>query len=107
MADTSEQRIERLQQRLRESRVEVFALAQAIKGHEPAPGASDSSQDGGFPHSRLMRALLGKPGGIALGTVAVAATVMRPTLLLRALKLTPMLRPVLMRWVLPRLLGQR
>ena len=63
--------------------------------------------DTGFPHSRLMRALLSKTGGLALGSAALAATVLRPRWLTGALRLTPMLRPVFMRYVLPRLLGQR
>jgi len=54
-----------------------------------------------------MRALIGKRVGVALGTAAVAATVLRPRLLMGALRLTPMLRPLLMRYVLPRLLRQR
>jgi hypothetical protein len=108
VADTSEQHIARVRWRLHESREQFFDLAQAMRG-QPSPSAEACGQpaDSGFPHSRLMRALMGKPVGVALGTAAVAATVMRPRLLLGALRLTPMLRPLLMRYVLPRLLGQR
>lgn len=108
MADTSEQRIARVRERLHGSREEFFELAQSMHGHEPESAEGhEHTADAGFPHSRLMRALMGKRVGVALGTAAVAATVLRPRLLLRALRLTPMLRPLLMRYVLPRLLGQR
>jgi hypothetical protein len=110
VADTSEVRIARVRARLHESREQFFDLAQAMRGHADASAAGAQGEepvDSGFPHSRLMRALMGKPVGVALGTAAVAATVLRPRLLLRALRLTPMLRPLLMRYVLPRLLGQR
>jgi hypothetical protein len=108
VADTSEQRVARLRARLAESRHQVFDLAHAMKGegsgHE---GSGSAPEDSGFPHSRLMRLLMGKHVGVALGTAAVAATLLRPRLLLKALRLTPMLKPMLMRYVLPRLLGQR
>lgn len=108
MPDTSEQHIVQLRERLRESREQLFELAQAMRGHASPAGQTDGEpKDSGFPHSRLMRALLGKRVGVALGTAAVAATVLRPRMLLAALRLTPMLRPLLMRYVLPRLLGQR
>ena len=108
MADTPEQRIAHLRDRLGDSREQIAELFEAIRGQGPPPAEhAGAPVDTGFPHSRLMRALMGKPIGVALGTAAVAATVMRPGLLLRALKYTPMLRPVLMRYVLPRLLGQR
>jgi hypothetical protein len=96
-----------VRQRLHESREQFFDLAQAMRGHSPPPAEEGEPADSGFPHSRLMRALMGKPVGVALGTAAVAATVLRPRLLMGALRLTPMLRPLLMRYVLPRLLGQR
>jgi len=108
MPDTSEQRIARLQQRLQQSREEFFELAQAMRGQAPPPDEAHAHPgDSGFPHSRLMRALMGKPFGIALGTAAVAATMLRPRLLVRALRFAPVLRPLLVRYVLPRLLGQR
>lgn len=108
MADTPEQRIAHLRDRLGYSRGQIVELVEAMRGQGPPPSeGTGAPADTGFPHSRLMRALMGRPIGVALGTAAVAATIMRPRLLLRALKFTPMLRPVLMRYVLPRLLGQR
>jgi hypothetical protein len=108
LADTPEQRIAHLSERLRDSRRQLVELAEAMRGERPPPGEpAEEQKHGGFPHSRLMRALMGKPVGVALGTAAVAATMMRPRLLLGALRFTPMLRPLLMRYVLPRLLGQR
>jgi hypothetical protein len=108
LADTSEQRIARLRARLRDSRGEFFDVAQAMRGEAPAQAAlPQQAHDSGFPHSRLMRALMGKRVGVALGTAAVAATLLRPRLLMGALRLTPMLRPLFMRYLLPRLLGQR
>ncbi len=107
MPDTSDRHLARLHERLAESRVQVFALARAIK-HDAAerPRLTGQLTDSGFPHSRLMRALMGKPAGIALGTAAVAATLLRPRWLTAALRLAPMLRPVLTRYLLPRLLGR-
>ena len=107
-ADSPEQRIARLCGRLHDSRAQFFDVVQAMRGEEPAQSAlSSQPPDSGFPHSRLMRALMGKRVGVVLGTAALAATVLRPRLLLSALRLTPMLRPLLMRYLLPRLLGQR
>lgn len=107
MADTSEQHIARVRERLHGSREEFFNLAQAMRGHPlPSAAAYGEPAASGFPHSRLMRALMGKPIGIALGTAAVAATLLRPRLLMGALRFTPMLRPLFTRYVLPRLLGQ-
>ena len=108
MADTSEAHFARLHQRLSTSRADVFHLAHALKGEDPEREETGAvATDGGFPHSRLMRALVGKPLGVALGSAAVAATLLRPRLLLQALRLTPMLRPLLMRFVLPRILSGR
>ncbi len=108
MADTSEQRIAWLHERLRDSRAQLFDLAQAMRGEDsPQARALREPPGAGFPHSRLMRALMGKRVGVALGTAAIAATLLRPRLLLGVLRLSPMLRPLFMRYLLPRLLGQR
>jgi hypothetical protein len=101
MATTlSEQRIENARARLQRSRAEFFALAHALRGDSPI--ASEGS--GAFPRSRLLRALAGKPGRMLLGGAALAATVLRPSLLWRFSKYAGLLRPLLMRYVLPRLL---
>lgn len=95
-----------LRGRLQSSRQEIFHLAHAMKGHEPAPELAEESAES-FPQSRLMRALLGREGRMLLGSAAVAVTLLRPKLLLRALRLAPALRPLIMRYLLPRMLGQR
>jgi len=98
----SEQRIEDARERLQRSREEIFALAHALRGDYPLPADDDGGD--GFPRSRVMRALAGKPGRMLLGGAALAATVMRPSLLWRATKLSGLVRPLLFRYVLPRLM---
>lgn len=95
----SEQRIEALCERLQRSRGEIFGLAYGLVGdyrlgEEAAP----------FPRSRLMRALTGNGGRMLLGGAALAATMLQPSLLWRAGKFAALLRPILLRYVLPRLL---
>jgi len=98
----SEQRIENARERLQRSRQEIFALAHALRDDDA--GAGVVHDNGGFPRSRLMRALTGEPGRALFGTAALAATVLKPSLLWRAARLTGLLRPLLVRYVLPRLL---
>lgn len=98
-APGSEQRIEAVCQRLQRSREEIFALAHALRGDY----ALDEQQES-FPRSWLMRTLTGNGGRMLLGGAALAATVLRPSLLWRATKLAGLLRPVFFRYVLPRLM---
>ena len=65
--------------------------------------AADHEQ-GSFPRSRLMRALTGNGGRMLFGGAALAASMLRPTWLWRASKAAGLLRPLLFRYVLPRLL---
>jgi hypothetical protein len=104
----TEQRMRELRARLAASRAQAFEFAQAIKHEEPPSSEAQpaATHAGGFPHSRLMRALMSPHAGIAPVTAALAVTVLRPRLLLSALRLAPMLWPLFMRHVLPRLLGQ-
>lgn len=83
--------------RLRRSRAEIFEIAHEIKGDRSPMGPE-------FPRSRLLRALSGRSGKFALGSAAVAMAAMRPALVLRLWRLVPLLRPLLLRWVLPRIL---
>ena len=107
MPDGSEQRIARLRGRLASSRAQLFALVHVMKGDpNEAENATAAEQGVNFPHSHTMRVLLGKPGRLALGGAAVALALLRPKLLWRAARFTPMLRPLLMRYILPRLLGE-
>jgi hypothetical protein len=98
-----------LHARLADSREQMLQLAQAMKGEQPArQGLTEGALNTGFPRSRLMRALMSKRAGVAIGVVAVAASILRPRLLLAtALRMTPMLKPALLRYLLPRLLEQR
>jgi hypothetical protein len=98
-----------LHERLADSRRQMLELAQAMKGEQPGRQAvTGEGLDAGFPHSRLMRALMSKRAGLAIAVVAVAASILRPRLLLgAALRMTPMLKPALMRYLVPRLLGHR
>jgi hypothetical protein len=95
----SEQRIEAACERLHRSRAEIFALAHGLVGDY----ATDAGHEP-FPRSRLMRVLTGKGGRIVLGGAALAATMLRPSLLWRATKASGLLRPLLFRYLLPRLL---
>lgn len=98
-ASGSEQRIEAACERLQRSREELFALAHSLVADEPL-----DEEEGFFPRSRLMRALAGNGGRMLLGGAALAATMLRPSLLWRASKFAGLLRPVFFRYVLPRLL---
>jgi len=95
----SEQRIEAICERLQRSREEIFALAHGLVGayaadHEP----------GSFPRSRVMRLLTGNGGRMLLGGAALAASMLRPSWLGPAGKAAGLLRPLLFRYLLPRLL---
>ena len=95
----SEQRIEAVCERLQRSREEVFALAHALVGDYAAEEGQDP-----FPRSRLMRLLTGNGGRMLLGGAALAASMLQPSWLWRARKVAGVLRPLLFRYVLPRLL---
>jgi hypothetical protein len=104
------ERIGTLCRRLEASREEVFALAHVLKGdaRELELAAVSEELHAGFsPQSRLMRALLGRPGRVLLAGGAVALTLLRPRLLSGAMRLLPLMRPLLLRYLLPRLLGQQ
>jgi hypothetical protein len=98
-AAQSEQRIEAVRERLQRSREEIFALAHGLLG---GYGRAEAQEP--FPRSRLMQALTGNGGRMLLGGVALAASMLRPSLLWRATKAAGVLRPLLVRYVLPRLL---
>ena len=95
----SEQRIDAACERLQHSREEIFGLVHSLRGDDPL---SDENPE--FPRSRLMRALTGNGGRMLLSGAALAATMLRPTLFGRASKVAGLLRPVLFRYLLPRLL---
>lgn len=101
MASTaqSEQRIEAACERLQRSREEMFAFA-----HQLAGNYADDEEREPVPRSRLMRLLTGKSGRMLLGGAALAATILPPSLFWRAGKAVGLLRPLLLRYVLPRLL---
>jgi hypothetical protein len=95
-----------LHARLHASREEIFGIAQAMKGEpEPAPELQHSA--GEFPQSRLMKVLLGRQARVLLSGTAVAVGMLRPKLLGSAARLAPVLRPVIMKYLLPTLLGRR
>ncbi|MGH8144394.1 MAG: hypothetical protein ACREU2_18010, partial [Steroidobacteraceae bacterium] len=80
---TTEQRIAGAQQRLQHSRMQIFALAHELKGDRPPP-LPDTSND--FPHSRLLRALIGERGRMLLGAAALGCTLLRPRMIWRLLR---------------------
>ena len=77
----------------------------SLKGDEPAP-QSQGEAAGGFPHSRVMRALLSERGRMMLGGAALLLGVTRPRIIWRVVRLAPLLRPLVMRYLLPRFLQQ-
>ena len=98
----SEQRIENARERLQRSREEIFALAHGLRDDYAGAGAVHDDDD--FPRSRLMRALTGQPGRVCSHGGGARRDGARPSLLWRAAKVTGLLRPLLVRYVLPRLL---
>jgi len=105
VAGANKQRVAQLQRRLAASREQWVALALALQGGArgrrdaaPGPGAPAA-----FPRSRIMRALLGRSGWGLLGAAALALSLLRPQLLGGVTRL----QPLLMRYLLPRLLGER
>ncbi len=120
MADANKQRLAQLHQRLAASREQLVELSHSLKGDAPVPadGAEAAESRAGFPRSRLMRALLGRPGRLLLAGLSVVLPLWGPRLVRRAGRLAPLLqplqpllrpllRPLLLRYVLPRLLGER
>jgi hypothetical protein len=95
----SEQRIAAACERLQRSREEIFALIYEIRGEDPREEGQEA-----YPRSRLMRALTGETGRMLLGGAALAASMLQPSLLGRAGKFAGLLRPVIFRYLLPRLL---
>lgn len=102
MPDSTELRIASARERLQRSRQDIFALAHSLKGDQPVVAAGS-----GFPHSRIMRALVGERGRMVFGGAAIALTLLKPGIMWRLVRFAPLLRPLVMRYVLPRLLGQR
>lgn len=100
---TTEQHIAEARQRLQQTRAQIFAFAHELKGDQPQP-QSDLDEGGSFPRSRILRALSGGRGRMLLGAVAVGCTLLRPRMTWRLLRLTPLLRPLIMRYLLPRFL---
>jgi hypothetical protein len=98
----SEAQIDATCDRLRRSRHEIFAMAHVLKGDRPP---EDTPQ--GFPRSRIMRALTGEPGRRVLGSAALALAMSRPKMVWRLAGLAPLLRPVLMRFLMERLFRSR
>ncbi len=105
-SEQRDQRHARLRGRIALSRAELFALAHTVNGDQAGPDtAAAEEQRASFPHSHTMRVLLGRPGQLLLAGAAVAMALLRPQLLWRAMRFTPMLRPLLLRYLLPLLGG--
>jgi len=97
--DTSEQRIAAVRGRLQRSRVELFELAQRLKADEPA--VADHNEPMG---SRIVRALTGERGRMVLTGAGIVLGILRPGMLWRFGRLTRVLQPFVMRYLLPKLL---
>lgn len=92
---------ERARERLRQSRLDIVSLAEAIKGDR-------RRDDDAFPRSVLMRALTGRTGRLIAGGAALGLTLVRPGLLPIVTRLipwaawVPVLRSVLNRYLVRR-----
>jgi hypothetical protein len=98
--EEQEARLDATCRRLRDSRLEIVALAHALRGDQP-PAANS------FPRSRIMRALTGAPGRRVLGSAAMALAMSRPKMVWRLAGLAPLLRPMVIRYLTQRLLHPR
>jgi len=92
--------IEQPRERLHRTRAELFELAHELRDDGPEKLEPDH-----FPRSRIMRALSGTQGRLALATAGLALVASRRGLALRVAGLAPLVRPLLMRFVLKRLMG--
>lgn len=97
----TEQPIAAARQRLQHSRAQIFALAHELKGDEPPPASSTRD---GFPRSHIMRALTSDRGRMLLGAALLGVTLLRPRMTWRLARFTPLLRPLIARYLLPRFL---
>lgn len=97
---STEEQLDATCRRLRESRQEMVELAHTLRGDRP-PGPD------AFPRSRIMRALTGERGKRALGNAALALALSRPKTAWRLVGLAPLLRPVIVRFLMERLLRIR
>jgi len=98
----TEEQLDSTCRRLEDSRREIFRLAHVLKGDRPLHEPRE-----GFPRSHIMRALTGQQGRSVLGHAALALAMSRPRMAWRLAGLAPLLRPMLVRFVVERLLRPR
>jgi hypothetical protein len=98
----SEEQLNATCRRLEDSRREIVRLAHVLKGDRPLHEPPE-----GFPRSHIMRALTGQQGRNVLGHAALALAISRPRTAWRLAGLAPLLRPMLVRFVVERLLRPR
>ena len=97
----AQERADRARERLRQSRLELVSLTQAIKG-------SRRRDDDAFPRSFVMRAVTGRGGRLVSGGAALGLALARPGLipivgrLIPWAPLLPVLRTVLNRYLVRR-----
>ena len=94
----SDEQIDAVCRRLQRSREEILVVARVLKGGPASHGRSDC-----FPRSRIMRALTGEQGQKLLGSAALALAMSRPRTVWRLAALRPLLRPVIIRFLVRRL----
>lgn len=98
----SEEQYDATCRRLRSSRQELIELAHVLKGDRPL-----HPETGGFPRSRIMRALTGQQTRKVLGQAALALAMSRPKMVWRLAGMAPLLRPVILRFLAQRLVRHR
>lgn len=75
--------------RMAESRAEIKHLLEPRPEEAGGAAAHHEAQDGGFPRSRTMRALLSGRGLGAVGATAAGLLIARPAMVLRLIRLVP------------------
>jgi len=98
----TEEQLDATCRRLENSRREILQLVHVLKGDRPLHEPRE-----GFPRSHIMRALMGDQGRNVLGHAALALAISRPKAVWRLAGLAPMVRPMLVRFVVNRLLKPR
>jgi hypothetical protein len=96
----TEEQIDATCRRLQSSRREIFELAHVLKGGQPHDPNS-------FPRSRIMRALTGQSGRNVLRSAGLALAMARPKVAWRLTALTPLLKPMILRFLAERMLRPR
>jgi hypothetical protein len=98
----SEEQLDATCRRLQTTRLEIFEMAHVLKGDRQRPADPNT-----FPRSRIMRALTGQPGRTVLKNAALALAMSGPKSAWQLAKLTPLFRPLIVRYLADRIFRPR